>query len=351
MNHGVADLILGLPLGGQRDALSKRVAEGERGIAILPVSEGVAGLGRVGGLRGLVSYELRRYVGAAVGIEGDPKALLYLSVEVDVCRTERNGFDLGFGRIVLVRIPAGDGLLVLNGEGNVINGDLLARRTFLGLNDIAIFAGRVEEDVVYFLELCIEPYGLARGDRPLCRAEALELLCALVPSDETLSRCRLGRFRRQQRVTVLDDLLFAVQCPIYVELVGEVLVNVRPDDLCRSNRVGRQHVERQQAQRHHEDQDPGEKALANFLLRHKKILLLLPVRREEGGGNLHLATGCRAARAPFRSVALRHRLSPAVPFSVQLLFCEPHRYLCLPIFYVHSIPDLPKNARRFSKNI
>ena len=72
---------------------------------------------------------------------------------------------------------------------------------------------------------------------------------------------------------------------------------------------------------------------------------------KKGGGNLHLATGCRAARAPFRSVALRHRLSPAVPFSVQLLFCEPHRYLCLPIFYVHSIPDLPKNARRFSKNI
>ena len=72
---------------------------------------------------------------------------------------------------------------------------------------------------------------------------------------------------------------------------------------------------------------------------------------KKGGGDLHLATGCRAARAPFRSVALRHRLSPAVPFSVQLLFCEPHRYLCLPIFYVHSIPDLPKNARRFSKNI
>lgn len=72
---------------------------------------------------------------------------------------------------------------------------------------------------------------------------------------------------------------------------------------------------------------------------------------KKGGGNLHLATGCRAAQAPFRSVALRHRLSPAVPFSVQLLFCEPHRYLCLPIFYVHSIPDLPKNARRFSKNI
>ena len=112
----------------------------------------------------------------------------------------------------------------------------------------------------------------------------------------------------------------------------------------------RQHIQRQERQRHHEDQDPGEKPLANFLLRHKKILLLLPVRREEGGGDLHLATGCRAARAPFRSVALRHRLSPAVPFSVQLLFCEPHRYLCLPIFYVHSIPDLPKNARKFSKN-
>ena len=71
---------------------------------------------------------------------------------------------------------------------------------------------------------------------------------------------------------------------------------------------------------------------------------------KKGGDDLHLATGYRAARAPFRSVALRHRLSPAVPFSVQLLFCEPHRYLCLPIFYVHSIPDLPKNARKFSKN-
>ena len=47
--------------------------------------------------------------------------------------------------------------------------------------------------------------------------------------------------------------------------------------------VCRQYVQRQQGQGHHEDQDPGEKALANFLLRHKKILLLLPVRREEGG--------------------------------------------------------------------
>ena len=45
----------------------------------------------------------------------------------------------------------------------------------------------------------------------------------------------------------------------------------------------RQHVQRQHRQGHDEDQDPGEKALANFLLRHKKILLLLPVRREEGG--------------------------------------------------------------------
>lgn len=72
---------------------------------------------------------------------------------------------------------------------------------------------------------------------------------------------------------------------------------------------------------------------------------------KKGGDDLHLATGYRAARAPFRSVALRHRLSPAVPFSVQLLFCEPHRYLGVPKFYVHSIPDLPKNARRFSKNI
>ena len=284
VDHGVVDTLHGLPLGGQRDVRSKLATEGELGIAILPVSEGVACSGRVGGLRGLVSYELRRYVGAAFGFKVDPMALLHLGVEVDVFRTERNGIDLVFGRIGLVRIPAGDGLIRLMGEGNVLKGDFVARRTFLGLNDIAIFAifaGRVEVDVVYFLELRIEPYGLALGDAALFTESGERGVVFIVPSGETMPLF-LGRCRLQQRITVLDDLLFAVQCPIYVELVGEVLVNVRPDDLCR-HRGGRQHVQRQQAQRHHEDQDPGEKALANFLLRHKKILLFLPVRREEGG--------------------------------------------------------------------
>mgnify|MGYP004546940721 CR=1 FL=1 len=112
-----------------------------------------------------------------------------------------------------------------------------------------------------------------------------------------------------------------------------------------------QHVQRQHRQGHDEHQDPRKQPLSCFLPIHKKILLLLPVRREEGGDDLHLATGCRAARAPFRSVALRHRLSPAVPFSVQLLFCEPHRYLRLPIFYVRSIPDSPKTQGDFQKYI
>ena len=78
-----------------------------------------------------------------------------------------------------------------------------------------------------------------------------------------------------------------------------------------------------------QDQDPGEKALANFLLRHKKILLLLPVRREEG------EVICIWQPAAVRR---ERRLGPwlcdtgfcLLPFSVQLLFCEPHRYLCLP---------------------
>ena len=169
-------------------------------------------------------------------------ALLYLSVEVDVFRTERNEFDL-VGRIGRVRIPAGDGFAVIKGEGDVLKGDYVVRHTFLGLNDIAIVAGRVEVDVVYFHELCIEPYGLALGNRVRDYAEALELGFTLVPSGETLSLCRLGRFRLQQRITFLDDLLVNL-FPIYVELVGEVLVVVRPDDLCR-NRVGRQHVQRQ----------------------------------------------------------------------------------------------------------
>ena len=279
MDHGVADRLLSLPLGGQRDVRIERVAEGERGPIKQPAGEGVACSGRGGGFRGLVSHELRRYVGAVVGIEGDPMARLHLGVEVDVCIFERNGIDLV--HVILVRIPAGDGLIRLMGEGNVLKGDFVARRTFLGLNDIAIFAGRVEVDVVYFLELCVERYGLALGDAALFTEFGERDAVFIVPSGETMPLF-LGRCRLQQRITVLDDLLFAVQCPIYVELVGEVLVNVRPDDLCR-HRGGRQHVQRQQAQRHHEDQDPGEKALANFLLRHKKILLLLPVRREEGG--------------------------------------------------------------------
>ena len=45
----------------------------------------------------------------------------------------------------------------------------------------------------------------------------------------------------------------------------------------------RQHVQRQQRQGHDEHQDPRKQPLSCFLLRHKKILLLLPVRREEGG--------------------------------------------------------------------
>ena len=241
VDHGVADRLLGGPRGGQLDVRIERVAEGERITAFrLPADEGVAGLGRVGGLRGLVSYELRRYVGA-VGLEGDPKARLHLGVEVDVYVSERNGFDLGFGRIGRVRIPAGDGFVVIKGEGDVLKGDFAARHTVLGLNDIAV--GRVEVDVVYFLEFCGELYGLALGDVALF-TEFGELYARfIVPSDETMPFF-LGRFRRLQLITVRDDLLFAVHFPIYVELVGEVLLVVRPDDLCR-HRVGRQHVQRQ----------------------------------------------------------------------------------------------------------
>ena len=41
---------------------------------------------------------------------------------------------------------------------------------------------------------------------------------------------------------------------------------------------------------------------------------------------MHSATGCPAALPSFRSLALRHRLSPAVLLSVQFLIPEPHSY-------------------------
>ena len=318
MDHGVADRLLGRPLGGQRDVIIERAAEGERSPIKQPAIEGEACFGRVVlGLRGAAAlgHELRRYVGAAVGIKGDPMALLHLGVELNVLVGKFDGLDLG--REILLQIPAGDGLIAQDGEGDAVNGDALSALALPGGNDASIRVD--EEDVEYIVELRIEPYGFARGDRPLRRAEALELLFALVPSGETLSLCRLGRFRRQQRVTFLDDLLVNL-CLTYVELVGEVRAIVRLDDPCRLNRVGRQHVQRQHRQGHDEDHDPCEEPLAGFHPIHKKSSSFLALTAQGGGSDIYVwQPAAMRWGTPFRPLALRHRLSPAVPLSVPSL--------------------------------
>ena len=318
VDHGVADRLLGLPLGGQLDVIIKRAAEGERGPFKQPAIEGEACFGRVVlGLRGAAAlgHELRRYVGAAVGIEGDPMALLHLGVERNVLVFKLDGVDLG--REILLQIPAGDGLIALNGEGDVGEGDRVSALALPGGDDAILRVD--EEDVEYIIELRIEPYGVARGDRPLRLAEALELLCALVPSGETLSLCRLGRFRRQQRFTFLDDLLVNLVLA-YVELVGEVRANVRLDDLCRLNRVGRQHVQRQHRQGHDKDHDPCEEPLAGFHPIHKKSSSFLALTAQGGGSDIYVwQPAAMRWGTPFRPLALRHRLSPAVPLSVPSL--------------------------------
>ena len=318
VDHGVADRLLGRPLGGQRDVRIERVAEGERGFVKQPAIEGEACSGRIGcGLRGAAAHghKLRRYVGAAGGIEGDPMALLHLGVELNVLVGKCDGVDLV--RVRLLQIPAGDGLIALDGEGDTVNGDALSALALPGGDDAILRVD--EEDVEYIVELRIEPYGVARGDRPLRLAEALELLCALVPSGETLSLCRLGRFRRQQRFTFLDDLLVNL-CLTYVELVGEVRANVRLDDLCRLNRVGRQHVQRQHRQGHDKDHDPCEKPLAGFHPIHKKSSSFLALTAQGGGSDIYVwQPAAMRWGTPFRPLALRHRLSPAVPLSVPSL--------------------------------
>ena len=62
-----------------------------------------------------------------------------------------------------------------------------------------------------------------------------------------------------------------------------ILIIIALDYVLRFADLVRQHVQRQQRQGHDEHQDPRKQPLSCFLLRHKKILLLLPVRREEGG--------------------------------------------------------------------
>ena len=142
VDNGVLGIGIALPLGGEGNVISQGAAKIKLEIPIVPALEGIANPGGIGGSHGSIIgvHEDRGGIAAAVGIIGDPVALLHVGVEGDVGASNGDGVHLvgqrGFG------IPAGDALIGIHGEGN-IRGDCFAGDTLLGGADHAI---RVQEE-------------------------------------------------------------------------------------------------------------------------------------------------------------------------------------------------------------
>ena len=211
VDNGVLGIGIALPLGGKGDVLSQLAAESKRSIPIVPALEGIAlpgGLVR-GHSIGFGGHEHRGGIGAAVGIEGDPVALLHIGVEGDVGVFNDDGVHLvgqrGFG------IPAGDALIGIHGEGNI------RRDYFVGdaLPGGADHASRIQEEhIVHRGEGRgvgiggAADAGLCAGDERVTAAEpAGELMALLLGRGRSVdSLARLDLLGAHHSVTILEDI-------------------------------------------------------------------------------------------------------------------------------------------------
>ena len=222
VNDGVAGVAVFPPLGvqggGRRDA--GEVSSRRQALVSVPVDKGVAGLGGFSGSRGgfAIGVERRGHIAAAVGLEGEPIALLHLGIQGDVGTIDGDGVDL-FGAIC-VFVPAGDGFIAANGEVHVFKGDFGAVCDRLGGDDTAIVVLKV--DVIAILKLGIDRDGLglidvrdrAEGDFGRPAGEHLAVLC--------------GHLGLQQGVAVLHDLR-ADRFAIRFEYISAVSALIRCD--------------------------------------------------------------------------------------------------------------------------
>ena len=213
VNHGVPGIGVALPLGGEGDVLSQLAAESKRSIHIVPALEGIANPGGIGGSHGNIIgvHEDRGGIAAAVGIIGDPVALLHVGVEGDVGASNGDGVHLvgqrGFG------IPAGDGLICIHGEGN-IGGDLRSADALLGGADHVL---RIQEEhIVYLCELSSVDIRVAAGDSFLNAGGEItavssfpagELVALLLGRGRSVdSLARLDLLGAHHSVTILEDI-------------------------------------------------------------------------------------------------------------------------------------------------
>ena len=216
VNHGVLGIGIALPVSGEGHALRQAAAEGELGIPIVPAQEGIANPGGSGGFHGigLGCHEHGGDVGAAVGIIGDPVALLHLGVEGDVGAANGDGVHPGGVCKAGVGIPAGDVLVGSHGEFN-IGGDYIVGDALPGGAD---HTSRIhEEHVVHGLELgIIVPCG-GSGDGSGSRGEEAAVLPAH-PAGE-LEAILLGRGGSVD-VASVGHILGVLQFPVHIEVVG-----------------------------------------------------------------------------------------------------------------------------------
>ena len=187
VDNGVLGIGVALPPGGEGDILSQLAAEIKLSIPIEPAQEGIALPGGLGGFLGIGvgGHEGGVGIAAAVGIIGDPVALLYLGVQGHIGALQGDGFHpVGQGGL---SIPAGDGLVGIHGEGHILDCDRFTAGTLFGCNHTAVFGGVQEEDIVDLLEVGSICIGLS-ALKGLCAGEVLIFCTLQLPAQELIAR-------------------------------------------------------------------------------------------------------------------------------------------------------------------
>ena len=223
VNDGVAGVGVFRPLGvqdgGRRDVAE--VSSRHQILVSVPTGKGVAGLGGLIRSRGgcVLGVERRGHIAAAVGLEGEPIARLHLGIQGDVGTIDGDGVDL-FG-VVLVGVPAGDGLIGINGEAHISKGDGITGLARLGGDDTAIVVLKV--DVIAILKLGIDRDDLVVASQSGDDTEGN----SLIPAGEHLA-VLCGHLGLQQGVAVLHDLR-ADRFAIRFEYISAVSALIRCD--------------------------------------------------------------------------------------------------------------------------
>ena len=172
-------------------------------------------------------------------------ALFNDGAEGNVCAFKRNRCYRSFAAVTF-KIPTGDGFVALHGERDVIKCDLGTSHALFGRNNTT-GSSVLEVNVVHVFKLGVEIYSAVflNGLRIFAKTIEQSIIFG-VPAGQPLAVLN-SYFWLQQSIAGFDDLRvigFRFFLISKIELIGDILVSIRPDD-SHDCRTCRQYVERQ----------------------------------------------------------------------------------------------------------